>query len=345
VALHGGRTYYELKKSLSENKIHDLSISVNPYSLPFDASGLFQDVSLKHYPDSSYEEVVRLIAAREGADPRHILATSGASEGINVVSAFLKVHRPHSSVLLVGPLYGGYASAFDAFQILYSEIRMSEEKGFAYDLDSIVQEIKKKKPGAIFICNPCNPTGRLLDNDRMKLIEDACHKAGTILVIDESYRWLCSDSLPFPAGEGTIVIKSLTKEYGMPGLRMGFLRAREKLLSALSPFVMYWSMSVPAVFIAIRALGLTQEFAGQWKRLNAESKAFSHDLARLGFSVHPSEAPFFLAKKKGASDLAHKALAKGLILRECTSFGLSETIRFGTCADYGAVMEILTSLA
>jgi histidinol-phosphate aminotransferase/threonine-phosphate decarboxylase len=193
-------------------------------------------------------------------------------------------------------------------------------------------EILDADPGPFeiaFVCQPNNPTGLAYSPGRLREFADRCRSAGTVLVVDEAF--LDFTRLESLAGRpGVIVLRSLTKIFGLPGLRMGFAVAtgaiRDRLGAARQP----WSLSVPAAAVGEHCMGDDAFVAETRERVSAE-RARMRNRLESRFDVADSRAPFLLLETEdpaAVGRMLQTARGAGLALRDARTFrGLDRHVR------------------
>jgi L-threonine-O-3-phosphate decarboxylase len=177
------------------------------------------------------------------------------------------------------------------------------------------------------VCNPNNPTGAAYD-DALHAFAARCRAAGTPLLVDEAF--LGFTDRPSLAGtEGVVVARSLTKLFGLPGVRAGFAVATGEWHAALATARRPWNVSVPA--LRTGAFCMRQEtFVAETRERIAEERERLGEALSEWFGVHDSDAPFLLLDvgDRDPAALCEAALAEGVALRDATTFrGLDSHVR------------------
>ncbi len=181
----------------------------------------------------------------------------------------------------------------------------------------------------IFLCNPNNPTGTFLSRAQVARLLGGC--PGALLVLDESFisfvadAWAARDLLE--AGN-LVVLRSLTKDYALTGLRIGYALAAPDVIAALLKVQPPWSVNGLAQAAALAALqDSTHLRIIRWPSLAHAKAGFVEQLAQLGFAPLPSRVHYFLLPVRSAKQHAQHLLERRILVRDCSSFGLPTFLR------------------
>ncbi len=314
---HGGDIYG------STDVMLDFSVNIHPLGMPERVKrALAACVSdYERYPDPHCRKLTAALVALHGVEPGCVLCGSGAADLIFRICASL---RPRH-VLIPAPTFSEYERAAALFGSEIREFRLEEYDGFPLTeriLDALTPDVDM-----LFLCNPNNPTGRLIDPMLLRRILDKCEAQGIRLILDECF-------LDFTDGESMVplmaayphllILRAFTKLYGLAGLRLGYmLGADTALLADIGRFGQTWSVSVPAQTAGLAALG-EHSWAEQTRRLVREERTYTAQaLTAMGLDVLPSDANFLLIKSH--TPLYAPLLKRGILVRDCSNFsGLSE---------------------
>lgn len=309
---HGGDSY-------KETILLDYSANTNPYGTPDGVRLAMQQVldEVHHYPDPYCRKLVQAIAAFEQVPEEWILCGNGAAELIYACCAALKPKR----ALELAPTFSEYAQALSGVSCEIARYVLSREQDFLLG-EEFLSYLQEKKPEMLFLCNPNNPTGRLIVPELLEQIAELCHRHGTFLFLDECF-------LDFTDGKSVkrmlkrypacLILKAFTKSYGMAGVRLGYcLSADSRLLKKMSKVTQPWNVSMPAQAAGVAALQET-EFLKQTKQMiKGERERLFHGLKALGFEVCPSDANYLLFHGKAGLDQELKK--KQIAIRSCENY-------------------------
>ena len=123
------------------------------------------------------------------------------------------------------------------------------------------------------------------------------------------------------------MIRSLTKDHALAGVRIGYALGAPSLLSALGRVLAPWGVSAIAQAAATAALQNPAPYRAAIDALWAERQRLTAGAAALGFTVEPGQAPFFLVRVEDAAQITARLLEAGIVVRDCSSFGLPQHIR------------------
>jgi aspartate/methionine/tyrosine aminotransferase len=215
--------YGNIKYNLSESSIADQTISELGLTLPD-----FKLIYAEHKGNKRLREIV----AAEGTDidPEDVIVTNGAALALFIVSTSLLTPADH--LLIVRPNYGLNLETPRAIGCQITHFDLKFDDGFKIDLAKFAASVKPNTK-LISVTVPHNPTGTMFSEADLRAMADIAKKQGCKLVVDETYRWLTYEGLlPVAAslGEHVISVSSMSKSYGIPGTRIGWLINRDKKL-------------------------------------------------------------------------------------------------------------------
>ena len=326
---HGGIRPQELMQlDIDPNHIIDFSVNSNPFGPPPGLNNYLFDVDLTHYPDPEAFELKQALAKVNDMPPECLAIGNGSVE---LIWACVRAFVGNSDrVLIITPTFGEYQGALGLLGIQATEYQLDISNP-NISIQEIANKIKQIKPKLTFICNPNNPTGHVYTHEQIQQIAASCEAIDGLLVLDEAYRAFAGQgqfsSNPF---QGTIVLRSMTKDFAIPGLRLGYALADKKYIEAISAQCPPWSVSV----MAQKAGEFLLENISQTERSIAETlelaKQFKQQLSDSGFTPMPSSTHYFLLKVGNATAFRRQLLDSHILVRDCSSFGLPGYIRVST---------------
>lgn len=325
--VHGGVTDAELADYASRGiTLVDLSASLNPYGPHPAVVAAAQAAVVARYPEPDAATLRTAYARACDIAPEMVVAGNGSSELLYLaMRAFAGAGR---GVLLAGPTFGEYAAAAVASGACVEEVRANEADDFAIDVDALCARIAATRPAVTVLCNPNNPTGRLVARANIEYITKAVTDAGGVLLVDEAY-----GDFAFPRDErsqpaaGCVVIRSLTKLHAIPGLRLGFALGEPDAIAAISALLPPWAVSTPALAAGMQALREPAFAQESRERTAVARESLVSSLSDAGFRMIPGSANFVLVKVDDAAAFRGRLMEHGFVVRDCSSFGLSGHVR------------------
>ena len=343
---HGGNIYAASRRTgIPLSQILDFSASINPLGVPKRAALLMKEHinRLRHYPEPYSEELAAHIGKQLGCGGETIVCGNGSTELIYLIPRALRPAR----VLIPAPTFGEYEKACSSSGA--SEVvgyRLRHEDAFDVDPELFV-EAMSGRPGSspasasrtpkgrgpcrmAFLCNPNNPTGRLISKKEVLRIADAAGSLSCYLVVDEAFIDFC------PAGSVVsevarnpylIVLRSLTKFYALSGIRIGYgvfyPSVAEKIRACKEP----WTVNSLAQCAGVAVLEDTAYQKASRETMEREKSFVETGFKKIGIDFIPSAANYYLLKvEHGAAKMVAALEQKGILVRNCASFvGLDQT--------------------
>jgi threonine-phosphate decarboxylase len=288
---------------------------------------------IKFYPDPNPIELKTEIAkyVGQGVDAANIILGNGSIELIYMISGVFP--RNFKAVIPV-PSFTEYEKA--ALRVGGEPVFVQLPENFALETENVKKAITDDT-GILCVCNPHSPSGTLYSRETIVDLVDFCQKKDVILSVDENYIEFTGKAQDTTmAGyvkkyENLFVIRSVTKFYGMPGIRLGYGIAAESLIDTLQTDRQPWSINSLAGFATLAAFKDTK-FIENTKRTIAKERAhFAKMLGEIDdLHVFPSETNFLLVKilnPKLTSTMLKEQMAKeGILIRDCSTFvGLDDS--------------------
>ncbi|MFF3912815.1 Rv2231c family pyridoxal phosphate-dependent protein CobC [Streptomyces sp. NPDC001852] len=276
--------------------------------------------SLAAYPDGRAARAA--VAARHGLPVERVLLTAGAAEAFVLLARALKVRRP----VVVHPQFTEPEAALRDAGHTVDRVLLREEDGFRLDPEAVPE-------GAdlVVIGNPTNPTSVLHPAGAIARLA----RPGRVLVVDEAFMDAVPGEREALAGRtdvpGLVVLRSLTKTWGLAGLRIGYVLAPAEIIASLERAQPLWPVSTPALAaaracVAPRALAEAGHAAHRIAADRAHLVAGLAEFASRGVRVvEPAQGPFVLVRMRGAAAVRHRLRELGYAVRRGDTFpGLGE---------------------
>lgn len=294
---------YELFGLPMPERVYDFSTNTNAVA---QRGGFVPDLraALEDYPDDECLALRALLAEATGAAQENILVTSGSNESIYLIASYEAARENR----ILQPVYGEYLRALKNFGAAPLNI---------FDL----RAAKLPAEGAVWLCNPCNPTGGFIPDGELDKI--AARHPRTLFIVDEAYRdfiWTDEALAPYRPRPNVVRLRSLTKTYNLCGARIGYILADAEMTERLRRRQPSWSVS-----------GLAQQaalfFLADATLLRRTKDYYAAEMPRLisavngaGFPTLPSCVNYFLAAVDDDERFIRFMLERGIVVRHTRNF-------------------------
>jgi threonine-phosphate decarboxylase len=281
-----------------------------------------------HYPDPDCARLKEALQRRWQLAGERIVIGNGATELVDLIPRVLSIR----SALIVGPTYAEYARAVERAGGRSTMILAKKEQAFRPPLDEVVARLAIQRHGkaavdAVFVCHPNSPTGRPCGRHDLEALFDAADRAGAWIVVDESFIEYCEALSCVPrlsSYPSLIIIRSFTKFYGLPGLRIGYSLSSRPVASALRRAQPPWTVNAAAQQAAEAAMADVRHGRRCLAYVETERARMAARLSSIdGVSVIPSAANFVLLElppSHRASAITVALRRRGILIRDCSSF-------------------------
>lgn len=329
---HGGNVYAMARDlGCRPQEIVDMSSNINPLGMPPGLMGHLKDrlEGVGVLPEVDGRTAIGRMAGLLDVNPRRILVGNGTTQFIYTACPALNARK----VLIVGPTYADYADACCMHDIQPYHFLTNAQSRFDINLDKLDEALEGFDTA--FICNPNNPTGRLIPHD--PLIQLCRMNPKTHFIIDESYL----PFVPTDQSQGMVssnldnvsVLWSISKIFGVPGLRAGFLIASEATVSRFFRFMQPWSLNSMAQaavrWLGDHHLGVAAFIQESGSFLEKERQIFYDGMGALdAVTLFPSLVSYILIRLPeglSAANLCYRMGQNRFLIRNCSNFhGLSD---------------------
>jgi adenosylcobyric acid synthase len=299
----------------------DFSANINPLGFPDWFRPLISSrlSSLVHYPDPESDSLRASISSAYRVKAEEVLVGNGSTEIIHSLPRAL----PIDCALIPVPSYSDYANAVELAGKVVEKIFLEEEEGFQLDFSRLDKKISAGQ--LVFIGQPNNPTGLLIDPAALRTL--ALKYPFTLFVIDEAFFDFVenAESLTGNRPSNVIVLRSFTKFYAIPGLRLGFAIAEPDLIQKIKKILPPWSVNGLAQAVGERALQ-DHGYALRTRALVRQEREllFTEIHSIPGLTVFSGQANFLLVRLDrqdlDGPALARQLLSSGIAIRVCDNF-------------------------
>ena len=300
---------------------------------------------VNRYPDPQQRIVKSILAEQNGVKQENILLGNGSDEVLDLIyRAFCEPAR--DNIITMPPTYGMYKVLADTNNIENKEVLLTED--FQLNIDAILAT-SNRYTKILFICSPNNPTGNVFNSDNIEVLLNSFKG---LVVIDEAYidfsseqSWLKKLSL-YP---NLIVTQTLSKAYGLAGIRLGICYASTEIIAILNKIKPPYNVNELTQKRASKRLLNKNNFINEIALIIDEKNRLFKELLQIIFilKIYPSEANFILIKVDDANKRYNQLLDKGIVIRNRTSQPLCEnTLRLtiGTPEENETLIKTLKEL-
>jgi histidinol-phosphate/aromatic aminotransferase/cobyric acid decarboxylase-like protein len=306
---------------------HDFSACINAFGPADVVVRAMHGAPFSEYPDPC-SVAARTAASRAWSTPiDQIVFGAGAVELIQAV-CFAFIHL-NDDVLIAAPAFGEYARAST---LCGAAVVAAPLSGAGSDARHFIERIGRVRPRLVFVAAPISPTGGALERDLLRDIADACLAVGSVLVLDQSYDAFAARPIGFPAMAGhdaVVHLRSLTKEHAIAGVRVGFAIAPPAIAEWIDVVRVPWSASTAAQAAAVAALSddALRHAAVTTTALRLERARIAVACRHAGLTTSDSSTHYLVVDVGSAPRARARLLERGILVRDCTSFGLPRCIR------------------
>lgn len=308
------------------------------------------DNQLNRYPTQP-KVLLQSLAKLYDVDPSQVLLTRGSDEGIDLVTR-LFCEASKDSVIICPPTFSMYAFWANIQGARSVEVPLNTEQGFSLNRNKLLEAVTPKTK-LIFLCSPNNPTGNLIPIDQIISICEAVSQTAMV-VVDEAYiEFANSQSMTayLSRYKNLIILRTLSKAYGLAGLRCGVVLADAALIALLQAIMPPYPYSVLMMDSALRAMDESnlEQVNAQIAILIEQKKYLAQELKKLPLVIKqwPSCANFLLIQVQDATKVVAKCAKKGVQLRNISSRYLPNAVRIsiGKPAENQQLIQILQKVS
>ncbi|WP_026452059.1 histidinol-phosphate transaminase [Aequorivita capsosiphonis] len=333
-------------------------LKMKPYSSArdefkdFDQEMIFLDANenpfetaVNRYPDPQQRKLKSILSQQKNIPTNQILLGNGSDEVLDLIfRAFCEPAK--DNIITLPPTYGMYSVLANLNDIENREVLLDSD--FQPDLDEI-SETMDSRTKLLFICSPNNPTGNLISSEK---ITKLLNNSKGLVVIDEAYIDFVSNESwlkrlkEFP---NLIITQTLSKAYGMAGIRLGICYASAEIIAVLNKIKPPYNINKLTQQKAIEQLQDITRSIVDIALLNEEKNALSKALVEVCFiqNIYPSDSNFILIKVDNAEKRYLQLLEKGIVVRNRSSQPLCENtlrITIGTAWENEKLINIIKTL-
>lgn len=319
---HGGDVYHLARTlGLELSELSDFSANINPLGFPPEIPEAIREAlpEIVHYPDRRCLGLTRDLAAYHGLAPEQILVGNGSTELIYLAARALKPKK----ALIVAPAFSEYEHALQAAGVPVDFQITTESQNFTLDAP-----LDPKGADLVFLAQPASPSGVLLAPDLLLEVAARLDDAGVFLLLDEAFVDFVEEAslktrlAQFP---GLLILRSFTKFFAIPGMRLGYLLAAPEVIRRLAAVQEPWSVNTLAQAMGRACLQDLDYMARSRTLIRQERQYLLEGLQALpGLQPFPSEVNYLLVKitrpSLTAAGLQKALLSQKIVIRDASNF-------------------------
>lgn len=321
---HGGNVY---SAGVRNHEVVDFSANINPLGLSDSIKKSIIDnmEGLVHYPDPTGTLLKQAISVHYGVDADRVVLGNGAVELM-----YIYFHcRSPKNVLVPVPSFSEYERAAMAARCHIERLYMAKEQDFTLNIPSLMELLPKVD--AVVIGNPNNPTGELLTKDNLEEIISAAARFGTDVLVDESFLDFLSSDKHYTVMDlvekypNLLVLRSMTKFFAIPGLRLGFGVANSELMGKMEPGRDPWNVNLLAQMAGVAALKDKTYQMDSRQIISGCIDYLYRTLSSIeGMRVYKPSVNFILVSVEQTGMTSSKFVkamgGKGILVRDCSNY-------------------------
>jgi threonine-phosphate decarboxylase len=331
--IHGGNLYRAAReRGCRPSDLVDFSASINPLGPSLSILRLLRKSQwmLRHYPDPEARDLVQALSKRSGLNPSCYLIGNGSMELLYLLPITLSITK----ALIIGPTFSEYERAVSRAGGCCTRVSASHADDYRPPIEEALDLMRtgKGRFDTVFLCNPNNPTGRVIVKDDLLKLVAALDDQYIWIVVDESFIEFAPEQSVLQEVSKhprLLVLRSFTKFYAIPGLRIGYLAGQPDVVEQVRRRQPPWSVNSLAQAAALAGLKDTAYRKKSLALISEERTRLSQVLSTMpDLHVFPSEANFLLIELPAslrASDVAEQLRDRGLLVRDCSTIaGLTD---------------------
>ncbi|QSX08246.1 histidinol-phosphate transaminase [Alkalibacter rhizosphaerae] len=333
-----GKTIDEVQEAYGLDEVIKLGSNENPYG-PFDNAkeAMIQEIDqLFMYPDREYEDLKVILAEMNGLQHENVALAHGAGGMLETLArTFIE---EGDEVILPTQSYGLYREISNLMGAKVIESSLNAE--YKIDMKDMMSKFSDKTK-LIWMCNPNNPTGTMLDQAMFDVfLEKLPEKAW--IIMDEAYIEFSDpakriESIDYiKKNKRIIVIRTMSKAFGLAGARIGYAFANKEMIHIIDTVAEPFNANRIGLAGAIATLTKDQKtYEKRLQDIISERENLVQQLTKMGMNCIPTQTNFvFFETGRNASAIGEEMLKRGVIVRPCTGWGYEEAIRVTIGTEY-----------
>lgn len=338
---HGTLDYAEVAAlGVHPDDLLVFSSNINPYGPPPAVIEALRHALtpavIARYPDRLSLDLRARLAAHHHVPDDAVLVGNGTADILWLIGL---LHLQRRRVVVLGPTFGEYENvaalvAATVTRVGYSGWEQQTNGSFgpsATPMEATAQAVAAAQPDVVFVCNPNNPTGRMLQPAELEMLYAAAPRA--LWIMDEAYLEFTAhpvSSVAWIDRGNWLVLRSMTKDFALGGLRLGYAVAAPALIGPLQQAQSPWNTNSFAQLAGCVCMDQIAWRQSTLAKLREDRVTLVGSLQDAGFAPLPTTVNYFLIPVDHPARLRAQLLRQRILIRDCTSFGLPKMIRLAT---------------
>lgn len=319
---HGGNIYKKAKElGISENQILDYSANISPLGIPSHIKKAMVDAieGTINYPDPDCTALREAIGRQDGVEPDCVTCGNGGADLLYRLAFGLKPKK----VLLPVPAFVEYEEAMTAAGARMVYETMDEDFHIREDMTERITE----DTDLVILCNPNNPTGLLTPRRQVLAVLERAKEMHCRVLVDECFLEICREEEQYTVKPylkeypNLMILKSFTKLYAIPGVRLGYLLCADReVIAQVNRAGQAWSVSHIAQCAGVAALSHPEYKAAVIDAVEKELIYMKKEMANLPLILYDGRANYLFFRTPGVTDLDRRLESRGIMIRNCSNY-------------------------
>lgn len=319
---HGGNIYKKAKElGISENQILDYSANISPLGIPSHIKKAMVDAieGTINYPDPDCTALREAIGRQDGVEPDCVTCGNGGADLLYRLAFGLKPKK----VLLPVPAFVEYEEAMTAAGARMVYETMDEDFHIQEDMTERITE----DTDLVILCNPNNPTGLLTPRRQVLAVLERAKEMHCRVLVDECFLEICREEEQYTVKPylkeypNLMILKSFTKLYAIPGVRLGYLLCADReVIAQVNRAGQAWSVSHIAQCAGVAALSHPEYKAAVIDAVEKECIYMKKEMANLPLTLYDGRANYLFFRTPGVTDLDRRLESRGIMIRNCSNY-------------------------
>ncbi|MCK8825513.1 threonine-phosphate decarboxylase CobD [Fuchsiella alkaliacetigena] len=329
---HGGNIKAAVEEyGLAKEQVIDFSANINFLGPPAVTEEIIKDnlQEIINYPQPDAKELATQLAVTSKVKPEQVIVGNGAVEIIYLIT---KVLAPQLALVLA-PTFSEYEAALESVDSQIELFKLQRSQGFSLEVQKLLDRLESRAYELLFLCNPNNPTGELVTKEELLQVLAVAEEQNTFVVVDEAFLDFIEAEEEYSliseteARENLLVLRSLTKFFAIPGLRVGYAVSNSSLIEKLEFSKDPWNVNLFAQEVAKQVIK-EEEYINKTKQAVQREKEFLYSALKdfASLQPYPPTVNYILidisATDYTSTELKDELAQQGILIRDCSTYHL-----------------------